>query len=97
MLGEKLGSQILVNVLATDVLRCTRLNHLQSTEMETGNGPPDWTPIVRYKTHELLVKQDTVPYRLSTLPVKDRPQHFQPLGSFLPNLVDMRRPGQPCV
>ena len=88
----------------TDVPRCTSsnaktrgLNHLQFPDLRTGSGPPDWAPLVHHGTNELTVKHNTIPYRQSTPHVQNRPQHSQPLGSFLPNLVDVRRPGQPCV
>jgi hypothetical protein len=73
------------------------LNHLQFPDLGTGSGPPDWTPLVHHGTNELTVKHNTIPYRQFTPHVQKRPQHSQPLGSFLPNLVDVRRPGQPCV
>jgi hypothetical protein len=69
------------------------LNHLQPPDVGTGGGPPDWAPVVHHGTDERLIKQNTVPYRQSTPPVQQRPQHSHPLGSFLPNLIDVRRPG----
>jgi hypothetical protein len=50
------------------------LNHLQPPDMGTGGGPTDWAPVVHDGTVELLVKQNTVPYRQSTPPVQERPQ-----------------------
>ena len=101
MVCEILNSQILVSLSITDVPRCTSssaktvgLNHLQLSAMGTGSGPPEWASVVHFGTDELLVKQDTVPDRETTPPVQDRPQHSQPLGSFL---HDVTRSGQPCI
>jgi hypothetical protein len=81
----------------TDVPRCTSssvktlgLNHLQLPDMGMGGRPPDWAPVVHHGTSELLVKQDTIPDRQSTPPVQERYQHYQPLGSFFPDLVNVR-------
>jgi hypothetical protein len=88
-----------MNLPITDVPGCTSssaktlgLNHLQLPDMGTGDRPPDWAPVVHHGTDELLIKQNAVPYRQST-PVQERPQHSHPLDRFLPNLVDVRRPG----
>ena len=98
MVGEKRNSQILVNLPVTDVPRRTSSNaktlglkHLQLPNVASSNGPPDGARIVHRGTHELPVEQNTVLGGEATHLVQDRTQHPQSLGSFVSNLVDVRR------
>ena len=59
--------------------------------MGTGSGSSDGAPIILHGTDELLVEQDLLHDGEITLSVQERAQYSQPLGSFLPNLVDVRR------
>lgn len=88
----------------SDVPRCTSttaktlgLKHLQLPDTGANSGLPDGARLVHYGTDELLIEQGSIPEGQTTLPVQEGTQHTQPLGSFLPFLIDMRRPGQPCI
>ena len=99
MVGKKRNSQILANLAVTVVPRVTSSNaktlglkHLQLRNVASTRGPPDGARIVYNGTDELPVEQNTVPEGEAP-PVQDRSHHLQSLDSFLPNLVDVRRPG----
>ena len=49
--------------------------------------------MVRHGPYELLIQQNSVIDGEAASPVKERDKQPQSLGSFLPNLDDMRRPG----
>jgi hypothetical protein len=46
---------------------------------------------------ELLIQQHSVPDGGITLPVQEGTQDAHPLGCFLSNLVDVRRPGESFI
>ena len=101
MVGEIRNSQILVNLPATHVRRCTSSNaktlglkHLKLSDVASRSGPPDGARIIHHWTDKLPEEQNTVPNGEATPPVQGRAQHAQPLRGFLPYLVDMRRSGQ---
>jgi hypothetical protein len=68
VVSEKQNSQILVNLPATDVPRCTSsdaktlgLKHLKLCDVASRSGPPDGACIIHYWTDELPEEQNTVP------------------------------------
>jgi hypothetical protein len=46
---------------------------------------------------ELPVEQNIFPDEKANPPVQERIQHPQPLGGFFPNLLGVRRSGQPFI
>jgi hypothetical protein len=104
VVGEKRNSQILVNLPATHVPRCTSSNakklglkHLKLSDVASRSGPPDGARIIHHWTDELPEQQNTVPNGEATPPVLERAQNTQPLRGFLPYLADVSRPGQPFI
>ena len=104
MVGEKRNSKIPLNLPVTDVPRCTSSNsktlglkHLQLPGVASCSGPPDGASLVHHGPDELPVEQNTVPYGEAAPPVQERTQHPQPLGGYLPYLIDVRRKGQALI
>jgi hypothetical protein len=86
-------SKVLVNLPATDVLRCTSSNakalgleSLQLLKVAAGCEPPDGARIVHHWADELLIQQNSVPDGEAASPVKETAKHTQSLGEFLPDL-----------
>jgi len=93
-----------VNLPATNVPRGSRskaktlgLQHLQPLDVLAGSGPLGGARIIHHGADELLVWQDSVPDGVITFPVKEGTQHTHPLSSSVPDLVDVRRPGESCI
>ena len=63
-------------------------NSLELPDVAASSGPP-----VHYGTDDLPVEQDSFPYAEDTTPVQERTKHSQSLSGFLPNMIDVRRPG----
>jgi len=53
--------------------------------------------IIHHGEDELLIQRDSVPDGQTTSSVQDGTQHTHPLSSFLPDLIDVGRPGEPCI
>jgi hypothetical protein len=90
-----------VYLSATDVPRCTSSNaktlgleNLQLLHVAASCAPPDGAHIVHHWADELLIRQNSVPDVEAAFPVSERAKHTQSLGGFLPDLYDMRPPGQ---
>jgi hypothetical protein len=88
-----------VDLSVIDVPRCPSSNaktlgwkHLQLPNVASSSKPRDGAGIVHHGTDELPIEQNTIPEGEATLLVHERTQHAQFLGSFLPNVVDVRRP-----
>jgi hypothetical protein len=62
-----------------------------------GSGPPDRACVVHHGTDELLVEQYAISDGQATPPVKEGAKQTQYLSRLLPYLVDVSRPGKPCV
>jgi hypothetical protein len=60
--------------------------------MGAGSGPPHAARVIHHGTDELLIEQDSVPDGEITLPIEERNQQAHPLGSSLPDLIDVRQP-----
>jgi hypothetical protein len=95
---------MLVNLPATNVQRGGRskaktlgLQHLQPLDVGAGSGPPGGARMIHHGPDELLVWQDSVPDEVITFPVKEGNQHSHPLSSSVPDLVNVRRPGESCI
>ena len=89
-----------VNMAVTGVPRCTSSNaktvglkHLHLSNMAASSGPPDEARIVHHGTDELAACRAEHRSDPHATPVQERNQHLQAQGSFLPNLIDVRRPG----
>jgi hypothetical protein len=50
-----------------------------------------------HRMDELLVKQHTISDGQATSPIKEGAKHTQSLSCLSSYLVDMCRPGQPCI
>jgi hypothetical protein len=94
-------SQILVNLPASDVPRCTSSNaktlgleSLQLLYVAVSGAPPDGARTVHHWADELLIQQNSISDGEAASPVKERAKHTQSLRGFLPDLYDMRPPGQ---
>jgi hypothetical protein len=68
MLGEVGDSQIIVNLLVTNVPGCIGSNaktlglqYLQFLDMGASGGPPNGARVVHHRTDELLIQQNTIP------------------------------------
>jgi len=62
--------------------------------MGAGSGPPRGARIVHQGPDKLLIWQDSVPDGEITLTIQEEAQHTNPLKIPLPDLVDVRRPGE---
>jgi hypothetical protein len=62
--------------------------------MGVESGPSRGARIVHHGAEELLIEQDSVSEGDIKLPSQEGTQHTQTLGSPLPDLIDVRRPGQ---
>ena len=96
MVGKEMDSQIIVNLLVTNVRRCTGSNaktlgpkHVHFPDIVASRGPPDGARVVYQRTDELLLQQNTIPDGETT------PQNSQSLYRFLSRPFDVRRPGKP--
>ena len=68
MVGKKRNSQVLVNLLVTNVPSCTGSNakthglkHLQFPNMAVSGRPPDGAQVVHHRIDELFVQQNSIP------------------------------------
>jgi hypothetical protein len=93
-----------VNLPVTNVPVCVSRNaktlglqHLQIADVGVGSRPPDRACVVHYWTDELLVEQQAVLNGKTAPPVKEGANHSQYLSRLFPYLVDVHRPGQPCI
>jgi len=62
--------------------------------MGAGRGLPRWARIVLRGANELLIQRDFVPGQEISLPIQEGTQHTKPLISPLPDLIDVRPPGE---
>jgi hypothetical protein len=92
-----------VNLPVTNVPGCVSrkaktlgLQHLQLSDVGVSSGPPYRACIVRNWTDEQLVEQHAVLNGKTATPIEGA-KHAQSLSRLSPYLVDVRRPGQPCV
>jgi len=65
--------------------------------MGAGSGPPRGARIIHCRVDELLLYQVSVPDGVITLPIQERTQHTHSLSSSLPDLIDVRRPGESFI
>jgi len=65
--------------------------------MGAGGGPPCGARVIHQGTDELLIQQDSVPDGEITSSVQEGTQRTHPFGNFLSGLIDVRRPGEPCI
>jgi hypothetical protein len=96
--------KFLWSCLLANVPRCVRpyaktlgLQHLQLPDVVASSRSPDRTCIIHYRTDELLVEQHTVSDGQAASPVKEVTNHALSLGCHLSYLVDLCRPGKPCI
>jgi hypothetical protein len=98
MFGEVGDSQIIVNLLVTNVPGCIGSNAktlgLQFLDMEASVGPPNGARVVHHGTDELLIQQNTIPDGKTASPIQERSQRSQSLCRFLSHLVDVLRTGE---
>ena len=94
-----MGSQIVVNLLVTNVPGCIGSNaktlglqHLRFLEMGALGGPPNGTRIIHNVTDELLKQQNTISNGEAASPV---PERSHVLCRFLSHLIDMFIKGYP--
>jgi hypothetical protein len=92
------NSQILVNLPATYVPRCTLINaktlglkHFHFPNMGVSGIPPERVRVVHHWTDELLINQDSVPDGQTARLLWEKTQQSQFLISFL-HLVHNLRP-----
>jgi hypothetical protein len=104
VVGEIRDSQIIMNLLVTNVPGCTGSNakilglqYLQFLDVEAGSGPPDRTRIVHHGTDELLIQQNAISEGKTASPISERSQRSQPLRRFFSHLIEMFQPGQPFI
>ena len=103
MVSELWNTHILVNLPATNAPRVTRskvktlgLQHMQPPDVGAGSGPPCGARITHRGADELLLEQDSVSDEKITSSVQET-QRTHPLSSFLPDLIDERRPSELCI
>jgi hypothetical protein len=96
VVGKERNSQILVNLLVTNVPRfigsitkTLGLKHLQFPEMGASSALPDCARVFHHRTEDLLVQQNTIPDGQNTPPVRVRSQHYEALYRFFSHLIDM--------
>jgi hypothetical protein len=65
--------------------------------MCVGSEPPDRARVAHHGTDELLVEQYAISDGQATPPVEDGAKQTQSLSRLLPYLVDVSRPGKPCI
>ena len=65
--------------------------------MGAGSGPPRGELIVHHEADELLIEQGSVSDGEITLHIQEGTQLTHPLSSHLPDLIDVRRPGESCI
>jgi hypothetical protein len=90
VVGEIGDSQIVVNLLVTNVPECIgsnaktlRLQYLQFLDMGACGSPPNGTRIDHHGSNELLIQQNTIPDGETASPVQERSKHSHsvPLSS----------------
>jgi hypothetical protein len=93
-----------VYLLVTNVPGCVSRNantlglqHLKFVNTGVGSRPPDRACVVHHGTDELLVEQHTISDGQTTPRVEEGVRQTQSLSRLRPYLVDMSRPGKPCV
>jgi hypothetical protein len=101
VLFKERHSKVLVNLPVTDMPWCTSSNaktlgleSLKLLNVAASCALPDGARIVHHWANELLIQQNSVPDGEAASPVYERAKHTQSLGGFLPDLYDMRPPGQ---
>jgi len=72
-----------------------RLLNLQLPDVGASDGPPFGARVIHHAVDELHIQQNTVPDGEITSPVREGIQHKHTLSSFLSDLIDVRRPGDP--
>jgi hypothetical protein len=104
MVGEIGDSQIVVNLLLTNVPGCIGSNakthglqYLQFLDMGARGCLPNGTRIVHHGTDELLIQQNTIPDGETASPVQERFKDSQSLCRILPHLVEMLRLVEPFM
>jgi hypothetical protein len=104
MVGEIRDSQIVVNLLVTNVPGCIGSNaktlglqYLQFLDVGACDCPPNGTCIVHHGTDELLIQQNTIPDGETASPVQERYNYSQSLRRFLPHLVYIFGPVEPFI
>ena len=65
--------------------------------MGAGGESPCGTRVNNRWADELLIQQDSIPSGEITSPVQEGTQHTHALSNFLSELIDLRRPGEPCI
>jgi hypothetical protein len=93
-----------VNLPVTNAARCVSpnantfgLQHLPLPDMAASGGQPNGACIVHHRTAELLTKQHTACDGQATSPINELARHALSLSYLSSNLVDVGRPGQPCI
>jgi hypothetical protein len=101
VVGEVGDSQIIVNLLVTNVPGCIGSNAkklglqcLQFLDVGASGGPPNGARVVHHGTDELLIQQNTIPDGKTASPIQESSQRSQSLCRFLSHLVNMLRPGE---
>jgi hypothetical protein len=69
---------------------------MQPPAVGAGGGPLCVSRVIHQGADELLIQQDSVPDGEITS-VQEGTQRTHPLSSFLSDLIDVRRPAEPCI
>jgi hypothetical protein len=72
------------------------LKNVQFPNVVVSGELPEWPRIVHNWTDESLIQLNTTYDVETTPPVEERAKHCEKMGKFLLDLIDSRRPGQPC-
>jgi hypothetical protein len=67
------------------------------SEVRSGSRPPNGARIVHHGPSGLLIQHNPVADGQALSPVKERAKQNQSLRSFVLDLLDVRRPGHPCI
>lgn len=73
------------------------LQHLEHPHTAASSVPPHGVSIVDHMADEPLIKQHTVPDKQATSPIKEGVEQAQSLRCLSSHLVNVYRPGQPCI
>ena len=65
--------------------------------MGEGSGPPSGARIIYHGAGELLVQQNSIPYREITLFNQEGKENTHLLSIPLPDLIIFMRPEEPCI
>ena len=84
MVGDQWNSEIIVNLLVTNVLGCVNRN--VTTLVGVGSRSPVRARIFRHRKNELLIYQNPLSHGQFTS-VKERAWHAQALGCPLPGVI----------